>query len=74
MQRKVLESLALEGYRSEKLTAFQVSEMLGSAIPNEVDGFLKKHRVFLEYTEQEIEEQRRILCKLLTKRNFDKKF
>jgi len=61
LERKMLESFALEGYRSEKLTAFQVGEMLGLAMPNQVDGFLKKHGIFLEYTDEEIAEQRRIL-------------
>lgn len=61
LEREVLESLALEGYRSERLTAFQVGEMLGLAMPNEVDGFLKKHGFFLEYTKEEITEQKRIL-------------
>lgn len=66
MSRKMLEALALEGYRSEKLTAFQVGEMLGLAMPNEVDGFLKKHGFFIEYTDDEIAEQRRVLDELLS--------
>ncbi len=68
MPRKMLEALALEGYRSEKLTAFQVGEMLGLETPMQVDEFLKKHGAFIEYTEQEIERQREVLRKLLAKR------
>lgn len=68
IERKVLESLALEGYRSDKLTAFQVGEMLGFEVPMQVDEFLKAHGEFIEYTEEEIEYQRRILRELFEKK------
>lgn len=68
IERKVLESLALEGYRSDRLTAFQVGEILGFEVPMQVDEFLKEHGEFIEYTDEEIEDQREILRKL-----FDKK-
>ena len=50
MEKKMLESLALEGYRAEELTAFQVGEILGFEVPMQVDEFLKKHGEFIEYT------------------------
>jgi DNA polymerase III psi subunit len=50
LPRRVLESLALEGYRSGALTQSQVRRLLGFQTRMEVDGFLKQHGVYLEYT------------------------
>lgn len=68
LERQILEALALEGYRSERLTAFQVGEMLGLETRMQVDGFLKKNGVFIEYTKQEMDEQRRILREFFEKK------
>lgn len=68
LERKMLEALALEGYRSETLTAFQVGEMLGLKTRMQVDGFFKKNGIFIEYTQQEMDEQRKILRELFKKR------
>jgi predicted HTH domain antitoxin len=43
--RSALEALAIEGYRSEALTAFQASKLLGLS-RFEFEGFLKKHQVW----------------------------
>lgn len=46
VSRRVLEALALEGYREQALTLYQVSEMLGlSRI--ETEDFLGQHHVSL---------------------------
>ena len=42
--RAALEALAIEGYRSEVLSHFQASQLLGLS-RFEFDGFLKKHEV-----------------------------
>ena len=68
LEKKMLESFALEGYRSEKLTAFQVGEILGFKTPMQVDEFLKANGEFIEYTDEEIAEQRRILDELFADR------
>lgn len=68
LERTLLESFALEGYRSEKLTAFQVGEILGFKTPMQVDEFLKAHGEFIEYTDEEIESQREILRQLFEKK------
>jgi predicted HTH domain antitoxin len=50
VSRRALEALALEGYRDETLTLYQVSEMLGlSRI--ETEDFLGKHHVPLSVIE-----------------------
>ena len=52
LPRSVLEAYALEGYKSGQLSAYQVQEILGFETPMEVDGFLKSHGVYLDYTEE----------------------
>ena len=56
LSRSVLEGYALEGYKSGQLSAYQVQELLGFETSMEVDGFLKSHGVYLDYTEQDLEE------------------
>ena len=50
LPRAALESLALEGYRAGALTHAQVRRLLGFGSFAEVDGFLKLHGIYLEYT------------------------
>jgi len=45
-----------EGYKFGQLSAYQVQEVLGFDTPMEVDGFLKSHGVYLDYTEETLEE------------------
>ena len=49
VERKVLESAAIEGYREGKLSQAQVRRMLGFQTDMQVDGFLKEHKIYLEY-------------------------
>lgn len=51
--RGVLEVIALEGYRSSSLTTEQVRRMLGYRTRMQVDEFLKRNGVYLEYTEED---------------------
>lgn len=51
--RGVLEAIALEGYRSSSLTTEQVRRMLGYGTRMQVDEFLKRNGVYLEYTEED---------------------
>jgi len=63
LPRGVLESVALEGYRSGALTQEQVRRMLGYGTRVEVDGFLKQHGVF-DYTMTDLEHDRETLREL----------
>ncbi len=56
LPRSVLEAYALEGYQSGRLSAYQVQEILGFETPMEVDGFLKSHSVYLDYSVEDLEE------------------
>lgn len=67
LARDLLESYALEGYKSGKLTAYQMQELLGLETRMEVDAFLKAHGVLLEMTLQDLEEGRKSLDALLGK-------
>jgi len=51
VSRRALEALALEGYREQTLTLFQVSEMLGLSRVQAED-FLGRHHVALAVIEE----------------------
>ncbi len=66
LERKVLEATAIEGYREEKLSHAQVGRMLGLN-RFETDEFLKAHNVPLNYSVEDLEQDRRTLDKLFSK-------
>jgi hypothetical protein len=53
--RAVLEAMALEGYRTERLTEADLKDLLGFETRMEVHGFLKDHGAFLHYTAEDLE-------------------
>ncbi|MGH9453800.1 MAG: UPF0175 family protein [Terriglobia bacterium] len=55
LPRAVLESVALEGYRSGALTEEQVRRILGYGTRIQVDSFLKGHGVYLAYTLEDLD-------------------
>lgn len=55
LSRAVLEALALEGYRSERLSEGQVRRMLGFRTRMQVHTFLKAHNVYLNYSIRELQ-------------------
>jgi hypothetical protein len=55
LPRALLESFALEGYRSGKLTEEQVRNILGYGTRMQVDGFLKEHGVYLNSTLEDLD-------------------
>ena len=56
--RAALEAIALEGYRSDRLTEADIRELLGFDNHMEVHGFLKEHGAFLPYTDEDLEHDR----------------
>ena len=56
--RVALEGLAVEGYRSGRLSESQLRRLLQFATRCEVHGFLKEHGVPLHYSEQDLEHDR----------------
>jgi len=64
LPRTALEALALEGYRTGTLTQAQVRRLLGYQTRAEVDGFLKQHGVWLEYTLDDLDRDHEALRRL----------
>jgi hypothetical protein len=58
LSRAALEALALEAYRTRKISAAQLRRLLGLHTRIEVDAFLKDHGVELEYTLEDLERDR----------------
>jgi predicted HTH domain antitoxin len=56
--RATLEAVALEGYRSDRLSEADIRELLGFETRMEVHEFLKEHGVFLHYTNEDLEHDR----------------
>ena len=61
IEREVLEATALEGYREGKLSQGQVRRMLGLATDMQVDAFLKRHEIYLEYDLEDIKRETEFL-------------
>ena len=54
--RMALEAMALEAYRDGRISAHQLQQLLGIGSRYELDGFLKGHRVWLEYGAEDLEQ------------------
>lgn len=67
LSRSALEALAIDAYRTERITSFQLRTLLGIPSRYELDGFLKKHGVF-DYTVEDLEKDRKTLDELWRKR------
>ena len=55
LSRAAVEALALEGYRSMRLSEAQVRRLLGFKTRMQVHAFLKARNVYLNYSIQELE-------------------
>ena len=63
LPRAALESLALEAYRSQALTAAQFRRLLGFGTRMQVDAFLKEHEIY-DFTAADFEQERESLRQL----------
>jgi len=64
ISRRVLETLALEEYKCGRLTEAELREALGFETRYELDGFLKRHEVWLDYGEEDLARERASLERL----------
>ncbi len=64
LSRQTLEALAIDGYRSGKLTEEQVRRILGYGTRMQVLAFLKEHDVYLNYSVEELEQDMETLRQL----------
>lgn len=67
--RATLEAVAIEGYRSGALTAFQTRQLLGFRTRYELDGFFKSRNVWDHaYSFEDLEQDRRTMQQLEARR------
>ncbi len=64
ISRAALEAIALEAYRTRKITSAQLRGLLGFQTRLDLDGFLKSRGVELEYGAEDLERDRETLRKL----------
>ena len=58
--RALLEAIALDGYRNDRLTEADIRQLLGFETRMEVRGFLKERGAFLPYTVEDLEHDREV--------------
>jgi hypothetical protein len=63
-----LEALAIDAYRMNRITGLQLRTLLNIPSRYELDGFLKRHGVPLEYTIEDFERDRKTGERLWEKR------
>ncbi|HUB45405.1 MAG TPA: UPF0175 family protein [Acetobacteraceae bacterium] len=63
LERRALEGLALAEYQAGRLTLAELRRLLDLS-RYELDGFLKAHGVFEEYTLEDLEQERQTLERL----------
>jgi hypothetical protein len=64
LSRRALEALAAEEYRHNRLSKPELQEILGLETSFELDAFLKAHDVWIDYTPEDAERERRSLERL----------
>ena len=64
LSRRALEALAAEEYKHERLTKPELQRLLGIETSFQVDEFLKAHDVWIDYTLEDAERERRGLERL----------
>lgn len=64
LSRRALEGWALEEYKCGNLTDPELRRLLGFSTRYELDGFLKIHGIYLDYTIQDLERDREDLRRL----------
>ena len=57
LSRRALESLALEEFKSGRITKPELRRLLGFESRYLLDGFLKAHDVYEDYTMQDLEQE-----------------
>jgi hypothetical protein len=64
LARRALEAFALEEFKCGRVTKPELRQLLGYETRAALDGFLKAHSVFEEYTLDDLEQERRDLMRL----------
>jgi hypothetical protein len=64
LSRRALEAFSLEEYRAGRLTEPQLRQILGFETRDALDGFLKSHQVWLNFTSEDLDRERAALRRL----------
>jgi hypothetical protein len=64
LSRRALEALLAEEYKNDRITKPELQQLLGIETSYELDGFLKAHDVWIEYTREDAERERKGLERL----------
>ena len=64
LSRRALEAFALEEYKSGRVTQAELRRLLGFGSRYQLDGFLKAHDVWIDYTLEDAEREREGLERL----------
>jgi hypothetical protein len=57
LSRRALEALALEEFKSGHITKPELRRLLGFGTRYQLDGFLKAHEVYEDYTMEDLEQE-----------------
>lgn len=71
LSRAAVEALAAEAYRAHRLTGVELCRLLDIPSRNDLDAFLKRHGVSLEYTIEDFEREGEASARLRHKRQAD---
>ena len=64
LSRRALEAFALEEYKSGRVTQAELRRLLGFGSRYQLDGFLKAHDVWIDYTLEDAKREREDLERL----------
>jgi len=64
LSRRALEALAADEYKHDRLTKPELQQLLGIETSFQLNEFLKAHDVWIEYTQQDAERERKSLQRL----------
>jgi len=64
LSRRALEALVAEEYRQGHLTKPDLRRLLGIPTSDQIDGFLKAHEIWIDYTVEDLERERADLRRL----------
>ena len=58
LSRRILEMLALEEFKNGRISKLELRQMLAFETTFQLDGFLKAHDVWIDYTAADLERER----------------
>mgnify|MGYP000901339510 CR=1 FL=1 len=64
LSRRALEAFAAEEYKRDRLTKPELKKLLGIETSYELDGFLKAHDIWIEYTREDAQREIETLQRL----------